>query len=134
MAIAAHLMIFGERAGLPGPLQRVEVPVSIIRAAFRVISGPLSWLESITHPRWERLVRQQRLIGAACLFLALVLELPLPLVNLVPAVCLATIALGGVQRDGVLVALGLIATVLLAGALSWAAIALAGTAVPMLAW
>jgi hypothetical protein len=56
----------------------------------------------------------------ACLYLALILALPLPLVNLVPALCLAALALGLIRQDGLFVAVGLAGTLLLTAALAYA--------------
>lgn len=41
-----------------------------------------------------------------CLLLALVIALPIPFGNLPPALCVLLIALGMIQKDGVLAAIG----------------------------
>ena len=48
----------------------------------------------------------ERLIGAGCLLLAIILVLPVPLGNLPPAVAICAFALGLLQRDGVAVLVG----------------------------
>ena len=55
-------------------------------------------------------VLNERLIGAACLLLAVILVLPIPLGNLPPAVAICAFALGLLQRDGVAVLVGWAAT------------------------
>ena len=47
-----------------------------------------------------------RLIGLAITFLALVLILPIPLGNMLPAASVATLSFGLVQRDGAVALLG----------------------------
>ena len=47
-----------------------------------------------------------RLIGAACLVLALVLILPIPLANMLPAIAIAAMSLAVLERDGVWVIVG----------------------------
>jgi hypothetical protein len=78
----------------------------------------------MSRPRWAAFAGQERLIGLVCAYLSLILLLPLPFVNAPPAICLALIALGLIQRDGVLIALGLAGTVMttfaLVAAVVWA--------------
>lgn len=69
-----------------------------------------------------------RLIGITCLLMALVLFLPIPFANMVPALSIAAFALGLMQRDGAAAILGWIAAcvsllivVVISGAL-WLAI------------
>ena len=91
----------------------------------RTLGPLLDWVEKVSRPRWSELARRERLAGAACLYLAVVLLLPLPFVNLVPAVCLALIALGVVQRDGIATALGIAGTTGLTAALAYLTVELA---------
>ncbi|MGH6923901.1 MAG: exopolysaccharide biosynthesis protein, partial [Propylenella sp.] len=56
-----------------------------------------------------------------CLYLAILLLLPLPLLNFAPAVCLVAIALAMVQRDGILMLVGLAGTALLTLSLGFVA-------------
>jgi hypothetical protein len=117
--IAAHLVLHGERAGLPRRVRDVHLPTSTIQAVNRWVGPILAWLEGFLRPRWRELAGHPRLIGVACLYLALVLALPLPLVNLVPALCLAALALGLIRQDGLFVAVGLAGTLLLTAALAY---------------
>jgi hypothetical protein len=119
MLIAGHLMLFGEARSLPRRVEGLSIPVSLLRALVRTLGPLLSWVEKVSRPRWSELARRERLAGAACLYLAVVLVLPLPFVNMVPAVCLALIALGVVQRDGIAMALGIAGTTGLTAALAY---------------
>jgi hypothetical protein len=56
-----------------------------------------------------------------CLYLALLLFLPIPFLNFPQALCLAAIALGMVMRDGIFVAAGYVGTAVLTGSLIAAA-------------
>lgn len=51
----------------------------------------------------------ERLIGGLCLILAIVLVLPIPLGNMLPAFAVCLIALGVLERDGVWIVAGTIA-------------------------
>ena len=82
-----------------------------------VVTRALPYLE-----RAERLLRPrltillswtgERLIGIAILILALVLALPIPFANWLPACAIAIIALAIVEKDGVAVLIGLVVGVL----------------------
>ena len=61
------------------------------------------------------------LIGVVCTLLALVLILPIPLGNMLPAAAIAVFGLSLVQRDGVLALLGYVLAAMSAGALVLAA-------------
>jgi hypothetical protein len=67
-------------------------------------------------------------IGAVCLVLAVVIALPIPFGNMLPALCILGIAVGMLQRDGALVAGSMTAGGLVVTGLS-TVIALAGDAV-----
>jgi hypothetical protein len=71
----------------------------------------LPWLErieAVSRPRLTFLFGAvgQRLIGVICTVLALVLILPIPLGNILPATAVTVLALSLVQRDGLLALLG----------------------------
>jgi hypothetical protein len=50
-------------------------------------------------------------IGAACLLLSIVLVLPIPMGNMLPALAICLMALGILERDGLWVILGLVTAV-----------------------
>lgn len=77
-------------------------------------------LESVSRPRVALVARQERLLGLACLVLALIVALPIPFGNMAPAICLLVIALGMVQRDGLLVGAGLTGLAAILGGLFFA--------------
>lgn len=89
--------------------------------------------ERLLAPRLGLLL-QERLIGIACLLLALILILPIPFGNMLPAFAVCAFALGLVQRDGVAALVGWAATVAsviwiaaISGGLLFAAYTLIGT-------
>jgi hypothetical protein len=112
--IAGHLMVFGEGSGLPERVLAARVPRKALRFAAHFGAPILSALEFFTRPRWHAVMARERVIGLVCLFLALLLLLPIPLVNFAPALCIVVVAMGMVQRDGILVMLGLALTAALA--------------------
>lgn len=111
--VAAHLVVAGEGSGLPARVRAVKIPTRMLHVLVRYLAPALEFLELITRPRLTGLLTHQRLLGIVCLYLSIVLLLPLPFVNLAPALCLIGLALGMVQRDGLLVALSLAATLVM---------------------
>jgi hypothetical protein len=103
-------------------VRAVRIPTSVVRAVNRWVGPILAWLEMLSGPRWREIAEHTRLVGLLCLYLAIVLVLPLPFVNLVPAICLAAVALGLLRHDGLFVLLGLAGTMLLTAALVYSAI------------
>lgn len=102
-------------AGLPEPkLPTWVAQRSLHRDDFQpIINAMMPWLrklEQLTEPRWLGVtgLASERWLGDFCLVLALVLVLPIPLGNLAPAVAVAFIALGLIEKDGIFVALGLV--------------------------
>ncbi|PTE19558.1 ABC transporter permease, partial [Cereibacter changlensis JA139] len=70
----------------------------------------------------------ERVLGALCLVLSIVLLLPIPLGNMLPAVAICGIAMGILERDGLWIAFGL-AVALLSLVIVWSVLyALAGAA------
>lgn len=121
VAIAAHLALFGEGSGLPKRALSARIPVSAIRILARFTVPALRGLEFVTRPRLPVVLRRERLLGLVCLYLAVLLLLPIPFVNFPPALCLIAIALGMVQRDGLLVLVGLAATAVMTASLGFVA-------------
>jgi hypothetical protein len=119
--ISLHLMVFGEGSLWPSRLDAIRIRRSAVAATVRYVAPILEWLESMSRPRWSILVRHERLIGLACVYLSLVLFLPVPFVNAPPAICLALIAFGLVQRDGVIISLGIAGTAVITAAVVWIA-------------
>jgi hypothetical protein len=83
----------------------------------------LRFLERLSRPRWptpEDATR--RVVGIAVLALGALLLVPIPLSNVLPGLVLVVIACASLQRDGLLLCLGLLAAVVLlvlASAAAW---------------
>ena len=120
-----------ETLWLPGWVERATVS----RATFRKLSARLLPLirfsERLSRPRLTFLTGRfgQGLIGLACLFLSIVLVLPVWGGNLIPAVAIGFFSLGVMQRDGLAVILGWLTTAAAAAilVLAWRVIVAAAT-------
>lgn len=79
---------------------------SMTRSDFQALVGRVSPLlaraERLLKPRFLFItsMRGERVIGGICLILAIVLALPIPLGNMLPAIAISLMALGVLERDG----------------------------------
>jgi hypothetical protein len=134
LLISGHLAVFGEAHRLPQRILDLTIPRPVFVAIARYVAPVLAWLEKASRPRWKFLVREERLMGLLCFYLALILFMPLPLINAAPALCLAAVALGILHRDGVLIIIGCIGSILLTTGLVFLADQLARVASWMTGW
>lgn len=122
--IAAHLIAFGEGPRLPKRVREQTMPTSAIRKVVKYVAPVLEWLEHLSRPRLTMVVQRERSLGVVCLILGIILGAPIPFGNLAPAVGIALIAFGMLQRDGVVVLIGLVVAIALGAGLYFAADAL----------
>ncbi len=110
-------------------LPRIVAERGISMIAFRsMIDRALPLLkraEKLLRPRWSWMVRPvaERLLGGFALVLAVIITLPIPLANMLPAFAICVIALGVLERDGLWTGIGLVvglASLALSGAVAYA--------------
>lgn len=107
--LAAQLML-GRSPWLPS----VVANRSMTHADFaRVVRRVAPWLqraEKMLRPRWSAIALppMEYAIGLVCLLLAVVLVLPIPLGNVLPALAISVLALAVLERDGLWVLAGLV--------------------------
>jgi hypothetical protein len=99
-------------------VESVHLPRTVVAGVSRYLVPVLLRLEHLSRPRWHEVIRRERLIGALCVYLSVILFLPIPLMNTPSAMSLVAIGLGMVQRDGMLVAGGFVGAVLTTAALA----------------
>lgn len=107
-------MMLGKLPWLPA----IIADRSMTRADFGTFIGRvtplLARVERLLKPRALFLTspRGEKIIGGVCLLLAVVLALPIPLGNMLPAFAITLMALGVLERDGLWVLLGAVVAVL----------------------
>ena len=124
-------LMLGQRPWLP----RLIADRSLSRTEFeKVVDLTAPWLakaERLMRPRLSFLAKApaEYVVGALCLILSIILFLPIPLGNMLPAFTICVLALGVLERDGLWVAVGailsVVAVVIVWGvliALLWAAL------------
>ncbi|MEL6318147.1 MAG: exopolysaccharide biosynthesis protein [Pseudomonadota bacterium] len=91
---------------LPEKLARREVSVASLREIHRRAEPWLRRVEVILRPRLQLLSRPplDRLVGVVLVICSLSIMVPLPLTNTTPGIAVALIALGFLERDGLVIA------------------------------
>jgi hypothetical protein len=117
LMIAGHFALFGERSGLPARVEKLEIPTKVFRFLSWYLAPGLRRLERISYPRWPAIAERERIIGLVCALLSVILLLPIPFLNALPAMLLAWIAREVIQKDGIVISMGFAASVLLAASL-----------------
>lgn len=126
LTIVALQMVIGlPKPMLPNWVAQRSMALNDFRRLVERVAPWLEKLERLMKPRWLGLSGKagERVFGVFCLLLAVVLTLPIPLGNLLPAVAIAFMALGMIERDGLLILfgslIGCIGLVLISGVI-WA--------------
>ncbi len=107
IVVSAHLAIFGERGALPRRALDWRIPRPAVELIAVRIAPVLAKAERWSRRRLPGWASRERPAGLACLVLSILLFLPIPLINVPVAFGLVILAWGLVQRDGVIVLLGL---------------------------
>lgn len=108
MLVSAQLAIGLRRPWLPSWVANR----SFKRTHFeRLVRQTLRYLEKLEHllkPRWQFLTKPlvERAIGLILLVLAIVITLPIPFGNILPAIAIVVISLGMIEKDGLAIAIG----------------------------
>lgn len=99
--LSAQLML-GRRPWLPAVVARRSLSREHFATLMRRVVPWLVKAEKLLRPRASWLARppMEYLVGLICLLLAVVLVLPIPLGNNLPALAISLLALGVLERDG----------------------------------
>lgn len=102
LLVSMQLLVGAERPWLPRRLARVEIQRSDLRRIIERTREALRRLERALRPRLEFLTapRAERLIGLGCLALSILVFLPIPFANFVPATGILLFGFSMLERDG----------------------------------
>lgn len=108
LVVAPQIVAGRPRIWLPKALARQSIERSALVQLSRRLLPLLERVEAVVRPRLRFLTGRigVRVVGVACTLIALVLVLPIPFANLVPALALGIFSLGLTRKDGLLVLAG----------------------------
>jgi hypothetical protein len=115
LMIPAFEMILNLSApSFPRRITSRQIPTEHLAAMVQRSIPVLRHLEKVIHPRWHIAHHAiGRIVGMAVILLSAVLIfIPIPLSNVVPALVIAFIALAWIEEDGLFLALSLVAAML----------------------
>ena len=104
----------GQRPWLPKKIQRVRLPAGFFGKVMAFTERFIRFLESVLRPRWAWLtgtavLNQLHAVVMLVSALILLLPLPIPFSNILPAWAIFLLACGLLERDGLFVFLGYVA-------------------------
>lgn len=102
-------MAFNMKAWLPSVIAGRSMARSDFATMVRRIAPWLERAEKLMKPRLTPLAigAMESVVGAVCLLMSLVLFLPIPLGNMLPALAICLLAMGILERDGLWVLAGM---------------------------
>jgi len=111
IVLIALRLALGQRPWLPMKIQRAKLPPGFFGKVLRFTARLLRFLESVLKPRWAILTDTPLLnqLHAVVILISaaiLLLPLPIPLSNLLPAWAIFLVACGLLERDGVFLVAG----------------------------
>ena len=114
IVLIALRLSLGQRPWLPMKIQRAKLPAGFFGKVLTITQRLLRFLESVLRPRWPAvtgtpILNQVHAIVILASALILLLPLPIPLSNLLPAWAIFLLACGLLERDGLFIALGYVA-------------------------
>lgn len=119
--VSVQLILGFRKPWLPARIRRYSFQHQSFEQLVNKAIGLLDHLERFFKPRWHFFTHplMERLIGVLLLLLALVVALPIPFGNMIPAIIIVMICLGMIEQDGLMLALSGVSTcvvlILLAG-------------------
>lgn len=101
-------LLLGQRLTLPGFLGKRSLPRDGLQKTLDKAEPALRWIELLLHPRLPGLGAglSRGLLGGLCLLLSVLIMLPLPFANILPAVSVLLIAMGFLGKDGLCMLIG----------------------------
>ena len=137
LLVSLQLLVGAEKPWLPRRLARLEIQRADLRRIVERTRKALRRLERALRPRLEFVTASwaERLIGLGCVALSILVFLPIPFANLVPATGIMLFGFSMLERDGLmaLAAMGIVGlSAVLFGGVAFAFIAAAGHTVRQL--
>lgn len=112
--VAAQMLMGRPRPWFPEMLAGRSIATRDFQALMGRILPRLEWMERLLRPRLRFMVAPlpERILAGLILVLAVVLVLPIPLGNMLPALAVSLIALGLIEHDGLAILIGVVVAIL----------------------
>ena len=94
---------------LPKPIAKFKFPRSLSQQLLKNIRRITVWLEKIVRSRWKHIADRSytwRVNGMCISWLSILLMLPIPFTNPLPAVAILILAVATIEADGLLMCVG----------------------------
>lgn len=123
LLLAPQLVIGASAPWLPKGVKSRAITTAGLARALPPVIKTLRKIEALSRPRLVFLFNPigERVIGVLCTLLAIVLILPIPLGNILPALAVTVLAFSLIQRDGLIALAGYAAAITSASVLALAA-------------
>lgn len=110
LALAGQMAMGRKHPWLPARLHKRSFSVRSFKTVLDRSEKYVGWVERLARPRLSAITSHHgsRLVGALLLIPAASILIPLPGTNTIPGIGVAIASLGVIERDGVLVILGLV--------------------------
>ena len=98
---------------LPKQIAKLEFPRSVTQKLLKHIRRFTVWLEKIVRSRWQQVANNSytwRINGCCIAWLSILLMLPIPLTNPLPAIVILLLAIANIEADGLLMCIGYVLT------------------------
>lgn len=117
--LGSQMMAGRQTPWLPARMRRYRLPVRVVQLLQTRGVSTLEKIERLSRPRLHALENpiMLRVTGFAVVFIGVILSLPLPFMNTVPAVPVLVFGIGLMNRDGVFLLIGHLMTLTLVGIL-----------------
>ncbi len=114
LVFLAAQLAFGRRPWLPEAVASRSMARSDFAALVQRIEPWLARAERLLRPRAALLALppMEYLVGFLCLLMAILLALPIPLGNMLPALTISLLALGVLERDGLWIVGGIVTAII----------------------
>jgi len=114
MILSIQMLIGSKKVKLPQRINNYELKNSTLKAISDKIVPIIEMIEKYVKPRFSfaRSVYCEQFIGLVCLIAATAVALPIPLTNAIPALGITIMALGLMNRDGLIIIAGFFVAVI----------------------
>ena len=125
LLLAGQLLLGRDEPWLPDAVLNRRIPRAWLERMGGFADRRMRWFERLSRPRWRALASGPGERFAAGFMILATATIVLPMVNTVPSIALALLAVGLIQRDGLFVAGGALVAAAWAAALASVAVGLA---------